>query len=268
MTVVQGESKKVCLSHSPIGISPLSLLEGNFWEKVDRKNVCLVFYQTEHFFSGFILDPRGQLKLSENSLILLMGPITLNLGGEWDPTSTRSFNTSDRYLPHQTWYIIMMIHDGGRENMRMRGRRDRKEREVKRNANKLAKQLWLNTKSMWIFTHISSTNPEKLIGRVIQSREWFFWSMILWPFLVCLYSHQSQSINWSVTRHVSHNMLVSELTLKASFKPPSVSKWEKIERKKEAEKRERERERGKSEAEKRERKKWVGYNRIRMSFRI
>lgn len=109
--------------------------------------------------------------------------------------------------------------------------RDRKEREDERNANKLAKQLWLNTKSMWILTHISSTNPEKLIRRVIQSREWFFWSMILWPFLVCLYSHQSQSINSSVTRHVSHNMLVSELTLKASFKPPSVSKWEKIEKK-------------------------------------
>lgn len=41
-----------------------------------------ILYHTEHFLSGFILDPSGQLKLCENSWILLMGPITLNLGGE------------------------------------------------------------------------------------------------------------------------------------------------------------------------------------------
>lgn len=27
------------------------------------QKMYLQFYQTEHFFSGFILDPRGQLKL-------------------------------------------------------------------------------------------------------------------------------------------------------------------------------------------------------------
>ena len=61
-----------------------------------------LIYQTAHFLTGFMLDPWGQLNESENSWILLMGPMTLNMGGEWDPTITRNFSTSFRYFPHQT----------------------------------------------------------------------------------------------------------------------------------------------------------------------
>ena len=60
-----------------------------------------------------MLEPRGQLKLSANSRMLLMGPMTRNMGGEWEPTKTRSFNTSDRYLPHQTLAALIQNNWSG-----------------------------------------------------------------------------------------------------------------------------------------------------------
>lgn len=39
----------------------------------------LLVYQTEHFFIGFILEPRGQSKLFENSAIFESGPFTLSI---------------------------------------------------------------------------------------------------------------------------------------------------------------------------------------------
>ena len=39
-------------------------------------------HQTEHLEWGFMLDPRGQLKLSANSRMLLMGPMTRIMEGE------------------------------------------------------------------------------------------------------------------------------------------------------------------------------------------
>lgn len=38
-------------------------------------------YHSRHFLIGFMGDPRGQLKVSENSFMLLMLPITLNEPG-------------------------------------------------------------------------------------------------------------------------------------------------------------------------------------------
>lgn len=39
-------------------------------------------YQTSHFFTGFIIDPSGQLKSFAKSRILLSGPSTRNCAGE------------------------------------------------------------------------------------------------------------------------------------------------------------------------------------------
>lgn len=46
-----------------------------------KKKYSHNFYQTEHFFVGFILDPSGQLKSFVNSGILDNVPITRNLDG-------------------------------------------------------------------------------------------------------------------------------------------------------------------------------------------
>lgn len=45
----------------------------------------LIFYQTSHFEEGFILLFEGQWKSIENSFILLIGPRTRNIPGEWTP---------------------------------------------------------------------------------------------------------------------------------------------------------------------------------------
>lgn len=60
-----------------------------------------------------MFDPEGQAKLSENSRMLLMGPMTRNMGGEWDPTRTRSFRTSDRYFPHHTLAALIQNNWSG-----------------------------------------------------------------------------------------------------------------------------------------------------------
>ena len=60
-------------------------------------------YQTTHLSSGFIGDPTGQLKSSENSLILDNGAITLKRWGEWESVKMIFFSLSFRWLPHQFW---------------------------------------------------------------------------------------------------------------------------------------------------------------------
>jgi hypothetical protein len=42
-------------------------------------------HQTEHFFSGFILLPTGQLKSTANWGLLERLPKTRKRPGEWDP---------------------------------------------------------------------------------------------------------------------------------------------------------------------------------------
>lgn len=42
----------------------------------------LKFYQTAHFFIGFMGDPKGQSHASENSTIFMRGTLTRNLSKE------------------------------------------------------------------------------------------------------------------------------------------------------------------------------------------
>lgn len=65
------------------------------------------FYQTAHFFSGFIFEPKGQLKSLENSSMFERGPSTRNLPGLWKPVVIRSFIASGLYLLHQVFAALI-----------------------------------------------------------------------------------------------------------------------------------------------------------------
>ena len=58
-------------------------------------------YQTSHLSTGFIFEPRGQLKSSANSLLLLKGPFTLNIPGECAPVLILFSRALSLYLEHQ-----------------------------------------------------------------------------------------------------------------------------------------------------------------------
>ena len=58
-------------------------------------------HQTSHLSTGFILDPRGQLKSLANSLLLENGPCTLNIPGEWTPVLILFSSALSLYFEHQ-----------------------------------------------------------------------------------------------------------------------------------------------------------------------
>lgn len=60
-------------------------------------------YHKRHFLRGFIGDPSGQLKASENSLELITVPITRNRDGEWDPYFIVFLIDSFLSFSHQIW---------------------------------------------------------------------------------------------------------------------------------------------------------------------
>lgn len=79
-------------------------------------------YHTSHFLTGFILDPRGQLKTWENSARLVRGPTTRKLAGEWASFSRRSLVASSVLVEHQTWgtkyewiYVCKLLRQGNRK---------------------------------------------------------------------------------------------------------------------------------------------------------
>lgn len=63
----------------------------------------IYIYQTSHFFIGFIRDPGLHLNSSENSLRFETGPITRNLGGEWESFSISRVVASFVMAEHQTY---------------------------------------------------------------------------------------------------------------------------------------------------------------------
>ncbi len=59
-------------------------------------------YHTEHFFSGFILLPKGQLKSFAKFSLLDKVPVTRNRSGAWAPVKICCLRFSVRDLEHQT----------------------------------------------------------------------------------------------------------------------------------------------------------------------
>lgn len=57
-------------------------------------------YHTEHFFLGFIGDPRGQLKTCAKSFVLDKVPITRNFPGECTAVFNLFFVASGLIEPH------------------------------------------------------------------------------------------------------------------------------------------------------------------------
>ena len=54
-----------------------------FYKLVQGTSLCVTgFYQTVHFFWGFIFEPTGQLKSLAKSLLLDKEPLILNSAGE------------------------------------------------------------------------------------------------------------------------------------------------------------------------------------------
>jgi len=60
-------------------------------------------YHTEHLFTGFMGEPRGQLNTWAKSFELESVPITRNLPGECTAVFSLFLVASGRMEPHQTW---------------------------------------------------------------------------------------------------------------------------------------------------------------------
>ena len=60
-------------------------------------------YHTLHFFSGFMPDPKGQLKSLAKCSMLERGPRILYFPGEWGAVSIALLSEVSRYLMHQPW---------------------------------------------------------------------------------------------------------------------------------------------------------------------
>ena len=88
-------SKYVCFFHFKIDIIFFIFII------ISYINYIKYLYQTEHFFTGFMGDPRGQFQSLENSFIFLKLPLTLNLPGEWGSVSTLFFSVAGLIAPHQ-----------------------------------------------------------------------------------------------------------------------------------------------------------------------
>ena len=74
----------------------------NNWNLIRIRRILEIIHHTEHFFSGFIKLPFGQLKSLANSSLLDNDPIMRNSPGECAPVLICFFNEPSRHFAHQT----------------------------------------------------------------------------------------------------------------------------------------------------------------------
>jgi len=101
------------MKHSACGIVTSKVKNGSQPVSFTRILPTPEIYHTVHFFSGFILEPTGQLKSCENSSMFDNGPRTRNSPGLWKPVVIRSFNASGRYLLHQELAALIQNNCSG-----------------------------------------------------------------------------------------------------------------------------------------------------------
>ena len=64
--------------------------------------IIALVYHTEHFLTGFMVDPRGHCQSRANSGMLDNVPLTLIMSGLWTPDMSLTRSAASRYLAHQT----------------------------------------------------------------------------------------------------------------------------------------------------------------------